>query len=160
MYCHGCQAPIGDLCAALGLTVGDLFDGPPSAGHTLRVVQRPPVKPRYTDLDGPGRILWGLGMQRLCEDIEFATTVKHGPPPDLDLMDLIRWGPGGRAHFADPRPGDFMGTGHIANDYPDCKFGRPLTPIRPKLKLIRGGVAGGTRSRTTAGHRTSRPASA
>ena len=24
-----------------------------------------------------------------------------------------RWGPGGRAHFADPRPGDFPGRGAI-----------------------------------------------
>ena len=45
--------------------------------------------------------------------------------PDPDLVDRIqrlardaeaslneiRWGPGGRAHFADPRPGDFPGRG-------------------------------------------------
>lgn len=26
-------------------------------------------------------------------------------------MEIRRWGPGGRAHFADPRPGDFRGRG-------------------------------------------------
>ena len=26
-------------------------------------------------------------------------------------LEQRRWGPGGRAHFADPRPGDFPGTG-------------------------------------------------
>jgi hypothetical protein len=26
-------------------------------------------------------------------------------------LEIRRWGPGGRAHFADPRPGDFRGRG-------------------------------------------------
>jgi hypothetical protein len=29
--------------------------------------------------------------------------------PDLAEIDERRWGPGGRGHFADPRPGDFPG---------------------------------------------------
>jgi hypothetical protein len=29
-------------------------------------------------------------------------------------IELARWGPGGREHFADPRPGDFPGRGVIA----------------------------------------------
>jgi hypothetical protein len=29
--------------------------------------------------------------------------------PDQAEMETRRWGPGGRAHFADPRPGDFPG---------------------------------------------------
>ena len=29
--------------------------------------------------------------------------------PDLAEIEERRWGPGGRAHFADPRPGDFPG---------------------------------------------------
>ena len=29
--------------------------------------------------------------------------------PDLAEIDERRWGPGGRAHFADPRPGNFPG---------------------------------------------------
>jgi hypothetical protein len=31
-------------------------------------------------------------------------------PPHAELEER-RWGPGGRAHFADPRPGDFPGRG-------------------------------------------------
>ena len=31
--------------------------------------------------------------------------------PDLEEIEARRWGPGGRAHFADPRPGDFPGRG-------------------------------------------------
>jgi hypothetical protein len=32
-----------------------------------------------------------------------------------------RWGPGGRAHFADPRPGDFPGRGARAQPKPDAE---------------------------------------
>ena len=35
------------------------------------------------------------------------TAVVRGP--DLAEIEERRWGPGGRAHFADPRPGDFPG---------------------------------------------------
>ena len=31
--------------------------------------------------------------------------------PDFAELEERRWGPGGRAHFADPRPGDFPGRG-------------------------------------------------
>jgi len=31
--------------------------------------------------------------------------------PDHAELEQRRWGPGGRAHFADPRPGDFRGRG-------------------------------------------------
>jgi hypothetical protein len=37
------------------------------------------------------------------------TAVVRGP--DLAEIDERRWGPGGRAHFADARPGDFPGRG-------------------------------------------------
>jgi hypothetical protein len=33
----------------------------------------------------------------------------HGP--SCAELEELRWGPGGRAHFADPRPGDFPGRG-------------------------------------------------
>ena len=29
--------------------------------------------------------------------------------PDLSELEARRWGPGGREHFADPRPGDYPG---------------------------------------------------
>jgi hypothetical protein len=32
-------------------------------------------------------------------------------PTDLEVQ---RWGPGGREHFTDPRPGDFIGRGDAA----------------------------------------------
>ena len=35
---------------------------------------------------------------------------QHGLVLDAE-MEERRWGPGGRAHFADPRPGDFPGRG-------------------------------------------------
>lgn len=45
-----------------------------------------------------------------------------GPPPLVDPyaptraeLQARRWGPGGRAHFADPRPGDYPGKGIRAN---------------------------------------------
>jgi hypothetical protein len=31
--------------------------------------------------------------------------------PDLAEIEARRWGPGGRAHFADARPGDYPGRG-------------------------------------------------
>jgi hypothetical protein len=34
--------------------------------------------------------------------------IQHGLVADAEL-ETLRWGPGGRAHFADPRPGDFPG---------------------------------------------------
>lgn len=38
---------------------------------------------------------------------QFAARVAHGIPfADLEER---RWGPGGREHFADPRPGDYPG---------------------------------------------------
>jgi hypothetical protein len=35
---------------------------------------------------------------------------QHAEVADAEL-EARRWGPGGRAHFADPRPGDFPGRG-------------------------------------------------
>jgi hypothetical protein len=37
-----------------------------------------------------------------------AKAAQHGIVRDAGLEE-IRWGPGGREHFADPRPGDFPG---------------------------------------------------
>ncbi len=35
--------------------------------------------------------------------------------PTLAELETRRWGPGGRAHFGDPRPGDFPGRGSQAH---------------------------------------------
>jgi len=40
---------------------------------------------------------------------EAARPVAHGV--SHAELEQRRWGPGGRAHFADPRPGDFPGRG-------------------------------------------------
>jgi hypothetical protein len=45
------------------------------------------------------------GYVRAAADIK---AVQHGLVRDAEL-EALRWGPGGRAHFADPRPGDFPG---------------------------------------------------
>jgi hypothetical protein len=37
-----------------------------------------------------------------------AAPAAHGGP-DLAELEARRWGPGGRDHFADPRPGDYPG---------------------------------------------------
>jgi len=39
-----------------------------------------------------------------------ASPVAYGGPAFADLEER-RWGPGGRARFGDPRPGDFRGRG-------------------------------------------------
>jgi hypothetical protein len=35
-------------------------------------------------------------------------------PPSPSPLDVLRWGPGGRAHAGDPRPGDYPGKGEAA----------------------------------------------
>lgn len=36
--------------------------------------------------------------------------------PDLAALELLRWGPDGREHFGDPRPGDFPGRGETGGE--------------------------------------------
>jgi hypothetical protein len=45
------------------------------------------------------------GYWRAIADVK---AIQHGLVADAEL-ETLRWGPGGRAHFADPRPGDFPG---------------------------------------------------
>lgn len=45
------------------------------------------------------------GYARAITDVKAA---QHGLVRDLEL-ETLRWGPGGREHFAAPRPGDFPG---------------------------------------------------
>jgi hypothetical protein len=47
------------------------------------------------------------GYLRAVADVK---AYQHGLVLDAEL-EARRWGPGGRAHFADPRPGDFPGRG-------------------------------------------------
>ena len=43
-----------------------------------------------------------------------------------------RWGPGGRAHFADPRPGDFPGLAA----HRDAGAGQPEPEPEPELEVV------------------------
>jgi hypothetical protein len=60
-----------------------------------------------------GRLMYEAG--RRAAEAEMAaqwsrvTAVVRGP--DLAELEARRWGPGGRAHFGDARPGDFPGRG-------------------------------------------------
>ena len=47
------------------------------------------------------------GYARALTEVKAA---QHDLLRDAEL-EARRWGPGGRAHFADPRPGDFPGRG-------------------------------------------------
>ncbi len=47
------------------------------------------------------------GYVRAIADVK---AVQRGIVRDAEL-EARRWGPGGREHFADPRPGDFPGRG-------------------------------------------------
>lgn len=49
------------------------------------------------------------GYVRAAADLK---ALQHGLVLDAEL-EARRWGPGGRAHFADPRPGDFPGRGAL-----------------------------------------------
>jgi hypothetical protein len=55
------------------------------------------------------------GYARAVADIK---AVQHGIVRDAQL-ETARWGPGGRAHFADPRPGDFPGRAAEREPEPD-----------------------------------------
>jgi hypothetical protein len=60
-----------------------------------------------------GRLMYEAGRREAETDMAAqwsrVTAVVRGP--DLDEIEARRWGPGGRAHFADPRPGDYPGRG-------------------------------------------------
>jgi hypothetical protein len=58
-----------------------------------------------------GRLMYEAGRRdaeaEMAAQWSRVTAVVRGP--DLGELETRRWGPGGRAHFADPRPGDFPG---------------------------------------------------
>ncbi len=56
---------------------------------------------------------WRAGYEQRARDLEadwheMASRVARGGVP-FDQLEVRRWGPGGRARFADPRPGDYRG---------------------------------------------------
>jgi hypothetical protein len=58
-----------------------------------------------------GRLMYEAGRRdaeaEMAAQWSRVTAVVRGP--DLDELEARRWGPGGRARFGDPRPGDFPG---------------------------------------------------
>jgi multidrug efflux pump subunit AcrA (membrane-fusion protein) len=62
-----------------------------------------------------------VGRVQAAADIK---AVQHGLVLDAE-MEGLRWGPGGRAHFADPRPGDFPGRAALrqAETEPELEAG-------------------------------------
>jgi len=59
------------------------------------------------------------GYLRAIADVK---AVQHGLVLDAQL-ETLRYGPGGRAHFADPQPGDFPGRGGYPEPEPELEVG-------------------------------------
>ena len=51
----------------------------------------------------------GFDAGRRSAFAEMACAWEHAAKAVTESVSERRWGPGGRAHFADPRPGDFPG---------------------------------------------------
>jgi hypothetical protein len=68
-----------------------------------------------------GRLMYEAGRREaeaeMAAQWSRVTAVVRGL--DLDELEARRWGPGGRAHFADARPGDFPGR---AEPEPECEL--------------------------------------
>jgi hypothetical protein len=56
-----------------------------------------------------------------------APTARRGP--DFAELEARRWGPGGREHFADPRPGDYPGR------IPAQRQPEPEPQAEPELEI-------------------------
>ena len=58
-----------------------------------------------------GRLMYEVGRREAEAEMaaQWARVAAPVRGPDLDEIEARRWGPGGRAHFADPRPGDYPG---------------------------------------------------
>jgi hypothetical protein len=57
------------------------------------------------------------GYARAIADVK---AIQHGLVLDAEL-EARRYGPGGRAHFADPRPGDFPGRAAVPEPEPEIE---------------------------------------
>ena len=84
---------------------------------------------------------WSSARPRTASSSPARCTRPGGLPPRADMarrwaalvrpvvtgishaeLEQRRWGPGGRAHFADPRPGDFPRPGRQATSEPDTEM--------------------------------------
>ena len=73
-----------------------------------------------------GREMYARGRQDAEADMaarwqQVARAAVHGP--DHADLELERWGPGGREHFGDPRPGDFPGRAGRREPEPELEAG-------------------------------------
>lgn len=82
--------------------------------------QREQERRDYAWLDGWQAAEMHLGDRYEAGYNDARIALKHAEHDTVRLIrdeaailaaDEIRWGPGGRAHFADPRPGDYPGQG-------------------------------------------------
>jgi hypothetical protein len=69
-----------------------------------------------------GRLMYEAGRRAAEAEMaarwdRIARPVAHGV--SYAVLEKRRWGPGGRAHFADPRPGDFPGR---KQPEPECEL--------------------------------------
>jgi hypothetical protein len=56
---------------------------------------------------------WRDGYRAALDDAVAESLARIWPPPGhVPEIERRRWGPGGREHFADPRPGDYPGRQH------------------------------------------------
>jgi hypothetical protein len=82
-------------------------------GEAIAAAELVEAEARYRDQ--MAREMYALGYEQgLAEGYVLAVSdvkaAQHGIVRDAEL-EVRRYGPGGRAHFADPRPGDFPGRG-------------------------------------------------
>ena len=58
-----------------------------------------------------GRLMYEAGRREAEAEMaaQWSRVAEVVRGPDLAELEERRWGPGGRAHFGDPRPGDFPG---------------------------------------------------
>ena len=57
---------------------------------------------------------YALGADEQFAELAELVGGRSAPARPTELEEL-RWGPGGRAHFADPRPGEYPGRNHLAD---------------------------------------------
>ena len=90
-------------------------------GEAIAAAELVEAEARYRDQ--MAREMYALGYEQgLTEGYVLAVSdvkaVQHGIVRDAEL-EARRWGPGGRARFADQRPGDFPGRGARSQAEPE-----------------------------------------
>jgi hypothetical protein len=108
--------------------------GPSQAANLLAAMPDPDVEARYRHQLAAESFERGRALGR-AEHIAAAAAAQAAAreAPDPETIDAInraaaaqhaemeerRWGPGGRQHFADPRPGDYAGRGKPPVPHPE-----------------------------------------